>query len=622
MNKLEKLEGTLRYKMDGIVVDYHLQFDASGAVYESRALLFDLPENTRRLVLGNDPDEKKKKIENFRHLIPLVLPLGIVNQDSFFSEELAAIYKIINNWIAEKQLSKKGLCKLTVPKSLAYYALTSHYFPSQHPDDFNKHWPKIIELIENRDDRMKMDHIRYLGYYYPQFGFKVLTLLIPFIQQANTKRVAYEYLKHYRHKKCLDYLLKELDTCQNGTALGGIFQALSAQVLRDMKIQDKVIEIYYSDIHLDESSKANIMGVLKHFPFEQSLAVGVDILKGNQRHSSGAAARALLEMGYPAGAIADIMLPKLYEAHPKESEAAFSIFCNSSKYSPFLPDYKELLDIYTRTLSVKQNLNIAYAMPSLMRREFNGHVADKIVAYLSSEDANVLEGILILIMCLINDSNIRFKPFKSNYFKERCAALLDHSNRKVVENALNVLKRAGLKEADGSYIEIFIDKINFETQNLNNLHAMRAINHILPAVAFNDAIVEKYLEALKISNNRNYRVAAVKGLRYSDDIELKKSLAYLKDDPSEEVRREVAKIMEPVRRGRPYRAAGSNKILADAAKAENPSLLRRWLRRLYILIKYRGRKPTEMELFLDHLNNEVKKGKQKQKARRKEFELK
>lgn len=626
MSKLEILEGVLRHNIDGIIIDYKLRYDASGRVYESKALVFDLPENSQRLILGGDLGERRQSIEAFRKLTPLILPLGIVNQTSFFTAELGHIYENINRWLVEKQLSMDDLCALAEPESLAYYILNSHQFPSEYRDDFIQQWPKTMELINERHSNPQISHIRYLGCYYPQFGFKILSLIIPSIKQKNTKRIAYEYLKYFKDDRCINYLAGALNTCQDGLALSGVFEALSKQNLKDSAIRDKVADIYYSDIELSEDAKANLMQVLKHFPNEQVIAIGVDLLKSNRRHSSGRAAKILLDMGYPASKIVEITLPKLQEADSRTSEAAFSILCNSPKYAKYLPSNEALLAIFAKTVEFKQNLNIVYAMPSLMKNNFNHQTAAKIVAYLDDKNANVLEGFLIIISCLMKEIELKLRSSNMNHLKTRCVELINHPNQKVVEKALNVLKQIGLKEEDGKYIALFNATINFENNSLNNLYAMQAINHILPAVTFDDVIVGNYLEALK-NANYNYRVAAINGLKYSNDQQLKQSLVYLKDDPAEQVRRAMSALMQA--KGKSSSIWNTRGALVETetpAKKKKPGLLRKLIKevhqRLLILIKYKGQMPSDRDFFIDYLSQKVKKGQQEQKARSKKYKLK
>jgi len=75
--KLNILENIFRYNFEGTVIDYQVKYDVTGKVYDAVPLVYNLPENAQRLILGENPEEKKQEIENFKNLITLILPLLI-----------------------------------------------------------------------------------------------------------------------------------------------------------------------------------------------------------------------------------------------------------------------------------------------------------------------------------------------------------------------------------------------------------------------------------------------------------------------------------------------------------------------------------------------------------------
>ena len=169
-----------------------------------------------------------------------------------------------------------------------------------------------------------------------------------------------------------------------------------------------------------------------------------------------------------------------------------------------------------------------------------------------------------------------------------------------VPDTNNDIKKFNFKQ---NYISLFLNVINFENNSLNNLYAMSAINYMLPALRFQSEIIPYYKKALE-STNYNYRVEALRGLRFSQDSKLKLSLNYLKDDPSEEVRREFNNLNKP----------------ADTVKES--SLLTNLLKYIYIKIKYKGRTPSQGELLMEYLKKEVEKGDQNQNEKINKYKLK
>jgi len=600
---MEVLTDFVRIDFEGITIDYEIKYNITGKVLNSKALIFDLPINVQRLMLGENQEDIKKQIKAFEDILGLVLPLGIQNQETFFSIELANIYSSINKVLKDANIKLTSLYKYSDESSIEYYIHSSHSKKEMYPSDFNKIWETTKDLIINRNSNIKTDSLGFLGYYYPQFGFKIIPLIIPFIKHSSSKRIAYENLEYYISQESLNYLKMELKTCKDGEVLSGIYKALSKHKLKDHDIQQDLINSYNSGIELNEVSKANIMEALKHFPNKSSIEIGLEILKENNLYSSGYAARALLELGYPPKDIAEIMIPKLVAADPRESEAAFSVLCNSDKYKQYIPDSSKLLDIYVNTLEVNQNLNIAYSIPTLMRNNYVKSTSEEIIKHLSNPNPNVLEGILILISCLMSESGINTAPFHSRIAKRRYVELLTHENQKVVEYNMRVLQKIGGQERNQNFIFLFLKVINFENNSIINLYAMRAINYMLPALKFQREIIPYYKKALE-SSNYNYRVEALRGLRFSQDNDLKFSLNYLKDDPSEDVRREVNNLNKP------------------AYAIKKSSLLKNIFHYVYIQFKYKGRTLSSGELLMEDLKKEVGKGFKIQSEKINKYKLK
>ncbi len=543
MPTLKKLKDTIRVKIDTIITDFKLEFLITGKVVSCTSLLFDLPENAQRITLGENSEEKIIKIKAFEKLISLILPLGIVNQNTFYAKELKNVYATINEELIKNNIQLNQLFELAEPYTLEFYILSSYAEPSKYPDQLNNIWGYTIDLIKGINGTMNTDNVSRIGYDFPQFGFKILPLIIPFLQDSDTKSAFYGNLEYYSSKENQSYLMDELMKCKDGEVIGSILKALSEQELDDESIQDKVISIYRSGMEMYGDALSNMMKILKHFPNEKTYKIGIELVKKNNRHTSGTAIWALLNTGYPAEKITDILVPKLLSDNFIESESALKLLANNGKLSPYLPNSTKLLEVFVKMLENKCSDTIAYSMSAMLDYKYDENTPNAIINYLSHQNSNVISGILILISCLMNGSKFDISLFYSEVAKEKYLALLKHENQKIVENTLKVLQRVGKKEKNGEYINIFLNVIDFESNNINNLDAMRAINYLLPYIEFNDNIVENYKKALE-NTNSNYRVAALKGLRYSKDENLKKSLLYLKDDPVKDVRKEAQRLMQ------------------------------------------------------------------------------
>lgn len=609
MVPLDILEDVVRIDIDEIIIDFFIKFDITGKIHSIKPLIDDLPANAQKLILGKDAEKKRDNIEALKNLMPLIIPLGIVNQNNFFTKELSTLNKKIFDYLKKRNLSLNNIIQFTEPQSIQFYIFSSHLEASNHPNDFNLMWKKVISLIENRDGIINNENLRHLGSYYPQFGFKIIPLLMPYLKTIDNKRTAYEYIGYYQSDATRDFLSEAMKNCIEDQILSGIFKGLAKQKLENTNIQEEIIKIYNSKINLGETTKANLMEVLKQFPNDETSKIGLEIINENNRYTGNIASRILLGNRVPPEKIAEIILPKLRTCDPRISESAFNILCNSNKFKSCIPSSDKLLNIYVKTLEVNMNLNIAYCMPSIVRKYGEINISEKIVKLLSHPNPNVLEGILILLKSLLRDDKfdkfdidnlnslnvnssknhmtINTKPFYSKNAKKQYYNLLQHENKKVVEYAIGTVQTIAFQQQDATWIDIILDLINFEIEDTTNLHAMRAINQILPAVKFNERIVNIFKIAIK-NPNSNYRCEALKGLRYCEDNNLKKTLAYLVDDPSKEVSNEAKNLHLP-----PYRIP------------RKPSHFNQLIKKILNIFKKKddNLSKQDMEFFAKHLSD-------------------
>lgn len=604
MQQLEILEGLFRNHVDGITIDYQVRFDVSGKVYGSKALLFDLPETAQQLTLGEESrEEKKEQIEHFRRLIPVILPLGIVNQGTFYRDGLADIYQRINHWVKKNNIPPNRLHQLAESESLEYYILASFETPSSFPEDFREQWPKAMDIIREIDEKASIDKMKYLAWYYPHFGFRILSLIIPLIRKPHTKYLIFETLQYYQADVCRDYLLKSLDNYQENRVLFGIFRALAEQDISAPAIQKKTVDIYYSGLELGLGTKAQILSVLKHFPSEQVFQIGLDIIAGNSRQSSTDAAKILLDMGYPPQKIVEQLLPKLHLTDAKESEVAFAVFGKLEQLDAFLPKTEELLKIYVETLRKTSVPSVIDSMHAIIKRTFDHSTPVLLLKFFTDRNAKVLEGIADLISRLANYSDVNFELFMSTPWEQRAIQLLGHEKPNVASVCYEILKRIGRAKGKEEYIKLFNAQIEFEKNKQGSVSAMRAINYVLPAVKFNPIIVDNYLKAVKQANDY-YRVDALMGLRYSNDRQLKKSLVYLERDSSESVRKAYALLEVPPKRIPPV------------------SPIQRLIKKLLPKPLHQKKPTSQTERMMEYLGKEVSKNRDEQQARLQKFKLK
>jgi len=264
--KLTILENIFRHTVVDIVIDYQISYDITGKVYKVVPLIYQLPESAQRLILGGDKEEKKQEIENFKNLISLILPLGIMNQSNFYVEELAGFYKAINDEIKSQKIIPQKLYEYAEEESFEWYILSAYLNPDIRPDPFSEFGERIKYLVQYRSNPSNLYNLTYFSKYYPSLGYKIITLILPFINNAYCKKHAYECIGEYKNIESKTYLIEALVREKKVGVIGGIFGGLSKHNLKeDLSIQQKIITVFNSGLELDENAKLRLIELLKHF---------------------------------------------------------------------------------------------------------------------------------------------------------------------------------------------------------------------------------------------------------------------------------------------------------------------------------------------------------------------
>jgi len=186
-HSLNILQNILRLKIKETVVDYRISYDITGKVYKVYPLIFELPKVARQLIIGKTKEEMANKIPALGCIIQLILPLGIVHQLPFLTEELKDIVGKIDKEIEQQGIVKNNLYQLAEKDSLAFYILSYFNNPSLYPHKYKAFWEQIIFFLRDKDEEISYDHIYMFKYHTAPFGFKALTLLLPFIGDTHTK---------------------------------------------------------------------------------------------------------------------------------------------------------------------------------------------------------------------------------------------------------------------------------------------------------------------------------------------------------------------------------------------------------------------------------------------------
>jgi len=550
MNKKEintPFEAVVQVDIDGKKIDYLLFVDVIGHVHEARAMIYELPEMSRKLIMGTDNGELDRKIQAHCGLFRYIVPLVLAGRLPSYHESLSGLALEINKRLSIQNLKWDELLDCAAENTIAYDAIVALGNHSSDESKMRTLWEDIEFIIENKSEGNLYDKLRNVGYYHQNTVVTFFSHIIPFLNH-NSQRVAFEYFENRKSNEIKKYLINELNEAYSAPYASGIIKGMKSYDSQDVDVYDAVIGFYEKTENITEDSLANICEILMKFNTAKSIEIGFEILKLNKRYSAGYAARLLYEHLEDKGEVAKIILPLFKKADPKESEAAFSILSNSKMYK-YLPGPNELLEIYVKTMEKGQNLNITYAMPTLA--EYTGAIGlkDEIYDYLSHESSAVKEGILILISCCCLKPKV--PNFLTSRFIKKYISLIKDADQDVRRNAMQMLGKGGNAYGSREYIPLLLDVIYSRPKDtLTILAAMRNINQILDSFPYDSSINDYYLEALKESNY-NYRVAALTGLWFSPDKELKNSLLKYENDPSEDVRQSLKFLISNDHAGSP-----------------------------------------------------------------------
>jgi len=135
---LNILQSNIRLSIQETIVDYRVNHDITGKVYEVKPLVFELPKIAQQLILGKKPEEMVSKIDALGNLIQLMLPFGIVEQVPFLHEELKEIIANIDRELKVQRINKEELFLIAEKESLESYILYSFMDPVHFSSTFEE----------------------------------------------------------------------------------------------------------------------------------------------------------------------------------------------------------------------------------------------------------------------------------------------------------------------------------------------------------------------------------------------------------------------------------------------------------------------------------------------------
>lgn len=504
--KLEK-SYCITIRIGTINIDYRLLIDAKGELLSVQSLIDELPKTAKKLILGKDSITLKRKIIAYKKLIKFILPLLIEDRLPHYKSNFSEVVLYLKNNFTYPQL--------------------------------NENWKQIESLITNVKSNSLHDTIRNLTTQTPSIATDFLPAIIPLLT-PRMQRIAFKWLGELRVDELEEYLLAELSYPFSTPYASGILSAIGELKTPSNSVFSAITTYYYRNDKKEEITLGNLIMVLSKFPREETKNIGLDILKRNKDYSVERAADVLLFKFNMRKEVADVLLPHFVNVARGKSEAAFSIFCNR-ELTEFLPDKEIVFNSFIK--SFEKGIN-HYSIPNIARKTGIAHWYEKILLLLENKKPRIRKGVLILLDCLIGESE--FAEYKSNRFTEKYMELVLDQNFEVAQRAINLIKQIGQPLANQKNIDLLLKVFeNHPKNNLAPLSAMKCINSLLHDMPYPSQITPFYLAALE-EDNDNYRIAGLNGLRFSPDIALKKELLRYKNDANIEVREIASSLFNPI----------------------------------------------------------------------------
>ncbi|WP_170110705.1 HEAT repeat domain-containing protein [Flavilitoribacter nigricans] len=533
--------------------EYLITATVYGEVIEIENLFLQLPEQAQRMMLGDQYDRWKPRIENFPNICRFALPIATL--DLHEDESLEPLLSLIRERKKALNLNDlpPDLGKVRDPWTRDLFELF-HFSPAKYLEIIRKSCRSLSVLLREEEQRLA-DACRHLGYYKFPLAPAVVRSVLPFMTPNHVGRLAGEVLVKFPEPENRAILLELYGSEPYQNIRSEILKGLS--VYQDQEVYDIALKAYREETKTNKPEQlvTNILMALKNFHTPEVTEIAWEVLCGPLRFAGNEAEKILRSRGISDGDILDRIKPNFYdEKKPEYMQNVLARFHNI-KNPYLLPRAEEFIWILPRLLEKKQNLNIAYATPSLIAKRYNASVPDHLYQLLEHASPFVRQAgvIQIGVICHQYDHvNFQF----SERLEEKFFELLKDDHRDVVKEVANSLGNIAGRVNKAAYIPKLLPLVE-NKDVLIQLGSMRAINRVLEHVPFDPAICPTFLEALKHTNSY-VRTEAVKGLQYASDPEIEAAWKALKDDPDDNVRRIINK--EPSRH-EPYL-----KVLQDLSR--------------------------------------------------------
>lgn len=514
MLELSPFQYNVQVDIDGHNLHYLLTVDDAGQLYDAKAMIFELPTASRKLILGEIDGQLEHKISAYAGLFKYLVPLALAGKVPTYHQQLAPLVEEINQRLQEKGLEWAKLDPAFLSDSFTSEVLKSYGENEAKSDALQACWDKIIAILEKRPP-WPSEEVKFLGLHHAEVAVDFFPAIIPFY--------------------ALSFQAEFYDSLKNVQAEG-------------LSIYDSFLD-FYARLGTKEDYISTILNFIKHYPLQKATQdICLEILALNDPHSAPLAVEILLSTGMAEEEIVKLQVPFFKSGNPKVSYPSFSIFAQhiSGKH---LPDAAEVLEVYVKELIGNERVDNVRNIAALAVKTKMHLLGPRLYDLLWHENRNVQFGILVIINGYFEEDTPHFFDFLTPKMIDRYWELAVAPGEGLSITAIQLLGKIGILTNRANYIDRLVEIGRNAEADVVKVEAIKAINFILRRVPYQRQIEPFYLACLQHWKEEVWAYYVFQGLRFSPNSAFKTALwEEHKNHPNPEARTAANNLFKPTYR--------------------------------------------------------------------------
>ena len=516
--------------------DYTMTVSVFGEVLAVDFLIFDLPKEAQRLMIGKNVDLILEKLKSEARLLKYKIPFLVSNHfiDSTFDQliddlrelkfslgmyEYQVDLNLVNDfWIRDFYLLLSDEKRMGLSKTAKGLNAIADLL-SEDPEVFSKSCTQL--------------RISNIGLCSP-----IVLLLFPRLKKKRNILAAFGLLGAIRNEGSKEFLLKELEK-RNRAFTSKIINSLS--FYEEKAVHKKMLEYYIKHRGHTDKERISLMKCLKQLDFKLTENILWDLLLGANLEVSVFAFDILKEYDVSNILIKEKLEPLFYNfTKAEELEVVLTLYKKMND-DTIMPKGEDFLDALVKSLLMEEHLKITDLVAWFLTKEHDELVNEKLFGLLDSTEKAVRRSALILIRILFFEYRGNVIHPLPDKVVAKLKKLLNDLSTGVQTEAVKIFNWSGSWSNDREMIPLLLpliaDSFMLKTQ------VLQTINRFLFILPFDTSILPVYFNALE-DPNAKVRIAALEGLKYADSEVVLEKIISMKDDESDAVKNVIKHILK------------------------------------------------------------------------------